>query len=107
MGGVGRHAGNLAVMINGVWAFLGICLCCSPPGVCANDQQLETGDLSPVPSPCQLLFAFCCPPAQSISPPLLHDLSQFAFPADPLTFGWTLGETLLEISPHVEFVLGR
>lgn len=31
-------------------AFLGICLCCSP-GVCANDQQLETEICSPLPLP--------------------------------------------------------
>lgn len=78
MGGVWRHAGSLAGIINGIWAFWGICLCCST-GICANAQQLETGDLFPAPSPCQLLFAFCCPPAQSISPPLLHDCLDLHF----------------------------
>lgn len=46
---------------------------------CANDQQLETGDLFLAASFCQLLFAFCCPYAQSISPSLLHDCLNLHF----------------------------
>lgn len=59
---------------------------------------------------CSLLplsVSFYLPSVALCKPSSFARLSQFAFPADPLTFGWTLGETLLEISLHVEFVLGR
>lgn len=68
---------NLAVKINGTCIFLEIYL--SWLSTCANDQQLEMGDMFLATSFCQLLFAFCCPYAQSISPPLLHNCLNLHF----------------------------
>lgn len=77
MRGVRRHLDKLAATINGTCMFLRISPC--SPSTRANDQQLETGDLFLATSFCQLLFAFCCPSAQSISPPLLHDCLNLHF----------------------------